>query len=104
MAAGSAGAALGIPIWKASEDDKQNIKVILAARQSLGNRFGNLPADAVTPNQLFKDSGFTVSIPWENVGGHNVNIYAQYSMLMADALWDLRPVAQDVSLISRLYW
>jgi hypothetical protein len=104
MAAGSAGAALGIPLWKASEDSKQNIKVILAARQSLGNRFGNLPSDAVTPNQLFKDSGFTVSIPWENVGGHNVNIYAQYSMLMADALWDLRPVAQDVSLISRLYW
>ena len=104
MAAGSAGAALGIPIWKATGDDKQNIKMIVAARQSLGNRFGNLPADAITPNQLFKDSGFTVSIPWENVGGHNVNIYAQYSMLMADALWDLRPVAQDVSLVSRLYW
>lgn len=103
-AGGSAGAAVGIPIWKAGADSPEQVKVILAARQSLGNRFGNLPSDGTTPNQLFKDSGITVSVPWVHVGNQNIDIYAQYSMLMADALWDLRPVAQDISLITRLYW
>ncbi len=104
MAAGSVGAALGIPVWKANDGSAQNMKLILAARQSLGNRFGNLPSDAVTPNQLWKDSGLTVSLPWEHVGGSNIDLYAQYSVLMADALWTVRPVAQDLSLITRVYW
>lgn len=102
IAAGSVGAAFGIPIWRSG--DAEQIKLVLAARQSLGNRLGNLPADANTPNQLFKDSGVTVSIPWENVGGHKINLYAQYSVLMADAVWQMRTVAQDVSLITQLYF
>lgn len=98
LAAGNAGLALGIPFYNAGPG-KDNIKLILAARQSLGDQFG-ASTDANAPNQQFKDSGLTVSLPYNNVAGSPLNIRAEYSMLMADALWQFRPVAHDVSLIT----
>lgn len=98
LAAGNAGLAIGIPFYNAGPG-KDNIKLILAARQSLGDQFG-ASTDAGAPNQQFKDSGLTVSLPYNNVAGSPLNIRAEYSMLMADALWQFRPVAHDVSLIT----
>jgi len=104
LAAGSAGAALGISLWQPEPDGREQLKLILAARQSLGDRLGNLPADATTPNQLLKDSGLTLSLPWRQVGGLNLDLSAQYSLLLADALWQFRPLAHDVSVISTLHF
>jgi len=98
LAAGNAGLALGIPFLNMGMG-KDNIKLILAARQSLGDTFGG-SADAGAPNQQFKDSGITVSLPYMNVGGSPLNVRAEYSMLLADALWTFRPVAHDVSVIT----
>jgi hypothetical protein len=51
-------------------------------------------------NQMFKDSGITVSLPYMNVGGSNVSVRAEYSMLLADELWSFRQVAHDLSLVT----
>ncbi|MEZ0369381.1 MAG: S-layer homology domain-containing protein [Candidatus Sericytochromatia bacterium] len=98
LAAGNAGLALGIPFLNMGMG-KDNIKLILAARQSLGDNFGS-STDAGAPNQQFKDSGITVSLPYMNVGGTPLNIRAEYSLLLADALWTFRPVAHDVSVVT----
>lgn len=98
LAAGNAGLALGIPFYNAGAG-KDNIKLILAARQSFGDTFGASTA-AGAPNQQFKDSGLTVSVPYLNVAGTPLNIKAEYSMLMADALWQFRPVAHDLSVVT----
>lgn len=98
IAAGNAGVALGIPFLNMGKG-KDNIKLILAARQSIGDNLGG-STDAGAPNQLFKDAGITVSLPYMNVGGSPLNIRAEYSMLLADALWQFRPVAHDVSVVT----
>ncbi|PIQ26396.1 hypothetical protein COW36_14560 [bacterium (Candidatus Blackallbacteria) CG17_big_fil_post_rev_8_21_14_2_50_48_46] len=98
IAAANAGVALGIPFLNMGKG-KDNIKLILAARQSLGDNLGG-STDAGAPNQMFKDSGLTVSLPYMNVGGSPLNIRAEYSMLLADALWQFRPVAHDVSVVT----
>lgn len=98
LAYGNAGIALGIPFLNMGMG-KDNIKLVVAARQSLGDSFGS-SADAGAPNQQFKDSGLTVSLPYLNVGGTPLNIKAEYSMLLADALWTFRPVAHDVSVVT----
>lgn len=98
LAAGNVGIALGIPFLNMGAG-KDNIKLILAARQSLGDSFGG-STDTGAPNQMFKDSGLTVSIPYTNVGGTPLNIRAEYSLLTADALWQFRPVAHDVSVVT----
>ena len=99
LAAGNAGLAIGIPFMKASAPGKASLKLILAARQSFGDTFGASTA-AGAPNQQFKDSGLTVSLPFLNVADTPLNIKAEYSMLMADALWQFRPVAHDVSVVT----
>jgi len=98
LAGGNVGIALGIPFLNMGMG-KDNIKLILAARQSLGDTFGS-STDAGAPNQQFKDSGLTVSLPYMNVGGTPLNIRAEYSLLTADALWQFRPVAHDLSVVT----
>jgi hypothetical protein len=98
LASGNAGIALGIPFLNMGKG-KDNIKLILGARQSLGDSFGG-STDTGAPNQMFKDAGLTVSLPYMNVMGSPLNIRAEYSMLMADALWQFRPVAHDVSVVT----
>ncbi|MGV3524546.1 MAG: S-layer homology domain-containing protein [Candidatus Sericytochromatia bacterium] len=98
LAAGNAGLVLGVPFLNMGEG-KDNIKLLLAARQAIGDQFG-AATDAGAPNRQFKDSGLTVSLPYMNVGGSPLNIRAEYSMLMADALWEFKPVAHDVSVIT----
>lgn len=102
IAAGNAGIALGIPFVNMGEG-KDNVKLVLAARQSIGDNLGGAAAAAGVPNQMFKDSGLTVSLPYSNIGGSPLNIRAEYSMLLADAVWQFRPVAHDVSVITS-YW
>lgn len=98
IAAANAGVALGVPFLNMGKG-KDNIKLILAARQSLGDNLGG-STDTGAPNQMFKDSGITVSLPYMNIGGSPLNIRAEYSMLLADALWQFRPVAHDVSVVT----
>lgn len=98
IAAGDAGIALGIPFLNMGKG-KDNIKLILAARQSIGDNLG-ASTDTGAPNQMFKDSGITVSLPYMNIGGSPLNIRAEYSMLLADAIWEFRPVAHDVSVVT----
>lgn len=98
LASGNAGLAIGVPFLNMGKG-KDNIKLVLAARQSLGDSFGG-STDAGAPNQMFKDSGLTVSLPYMNVAGSPLNIRAEYSMLLADALWQFRPVAHDVSVVT----
>lgn len=101
LASGNAGLAVGIPFLNLGEG-KDNIKLVLAARQSFGDSFGSA-VDANNASlgfQQFKDSGLTVSLPYNNVAGSPMNIRAEYSMLMADALWEFRPVAHDVSIVT----
>lgn len=107
LAAGSVGAALGITLWEPeaiAAARPEQLKLIVAARQSLGDRWGNLPAEATSPNQLLQDSGLTVSLPWQQVGGLNLDLSAQYSLLMADQLWAFRAVAHDVSVVTTLHF
>lgn len=100
-AAGSVGLALGFPVWRPGKDSLQHIRFVAAARQSLGNRFGNLPADSTIPNQLFKEAGVTFAMPWKHVMNSNLDISAQYSIMLADAIWSLRqPLAHDLSVVS----
>lgn len=98
LAAGNFGLAVGIPFLNMGQG-KDNIKLILAARQSLGDSFGG-STDAGAPNQMFKDSGLTISVPYMNVAGTPLNIRAEYSLLTADALWQFRPVAHDLSVVT----
>lgn len=98
VAAANAGLALGIPFLNLGEG-KDNIKLVLSARQSLGDKFG-ASTDTGAPNQMYKDGGITVSMPYMNIGGSPLNVRAEYSMLMADAVWQFRPVAHDLSVIS----
>jgi hypothetical protein len=100
LAAGSVGAAIGIPFLNLGEG-KDNIKLVLAARQSLADNAFTATKNANTmQNQMFKDSGITVSLPYMNVGGSNVSVRAEYSMLLADELWSFRQVAHDLSLVT----
>ncbi len=98
VAAANAGVALGIPFLNLGEG-KDNIKLVLSARQSLGDQLG-MSTDNGAPNQLYKDGGLTVSMPYMNIGGSPLNVRAEYSMLLADAVWQFRPVAHDLSIIS----
>lgn len=98
VAAANAGVALGIPFLNLGEG-KDNIKLVLSARQSLGDNFG-ASTDSGAPNQMYKDGGLTVSMPYMNIGGSPLNVRAEYSMLLADAVWQFRPVAHDLSIIS----
>lgn len=98
IAAGNAGVSLGIPFLNMGEG-KDNIKLVLSARQSIGDNLG-ASTDTGAPNQMFKDSGLTVSLPYMNIAGSPLNIRADYSMLLADAVWEFRPVAHDVSVIT----
>lgn len=102
LAHGNAGIALGIPFLNMGMG-KDNIKLVLAARQSLGDSFG-ASTDAGAPNQQLSDSGLTVSLPYLNVGGSPLNIKAEYSMLLADALWTFRPVAHDLSVVTSYHF
>ena len=105
MSAASAGLALGFPLWKPSASSPQEIRLILAARQSFGDRWGNLPAGSTTPNQLFKEAGLTVGLPWKHVGNTGLELSAQYSMMLADALWSMRqPLAHDLSVVTRYHF
>lgn len=100
LATGSAGLALSFPLWRAESAGKDDVRLMLAARQAFGDQFG-ASGDADALNQLYKDSGLTVSIPYQNICGTPLSITAQYSALYADALWQFRSVAHDVSLITR---
>jgi hypothetical protein len=100
-AAGSVGLAFGFPLWRPDKDAPQHIRFVAAARQSLGNRFGVLPEGSTIPNQLFKEAGITLGIPWKHVGNTSLDLTAQYSVMLADALWSLRqPVAHDISIVT----
>lgn len=102
-ATSSAGVAVGVPLYRPAGSG-ESVKLILGARQSFGDRWGNVPNAEGTPNQLIKDSGLTVSLPWKRVAGLPVDLSAQYSLLLADGVWQLRPVAHDLSIISTIYW
>merc|ERR1712080_788300 len=77
VAAANAGVALGIPFLNLGEG-KDNIKLVLSARQSLGDNFG-ASTDSGAPNQMYKDGGLTVSMPYMNIGGSPLNVRAEYS-------------------------
>jgi hypothetical protein len=100
-AAGSVGLAVGFPVWRPSKDSQQHIRFVAAARQSLGNRFGVLPEGSTIPNQLFKEAGVTFAVPWKHVANTQLDISAQYSIMLADAIWSLRqPLAHDLSIVT----
>lgn len=99
LATGSAGVALGYQVWKGNDNNRSDLRVVLGVRQSLGDNFGAAPATEGALNQLFKDSGITVSVPWKNIHNSNFSLQAQYGMLMADALWQGRIAAQDIAVI-----
>lgn len=102
LSAGSFGAAFAFPLWRPEKDKPQHIRLMLAARQSMGDRWGILPVGSTTPNQLWKESGVTVGIPWKHVYNTNLDMTLQYSMMLADAIWSLRqPLAHDISIITR---
>lgn len=102
MAAGSVGLAVGLPLWRPNKEQNQHVRLILAARQSLGDRWGQLPEGATTPNQLWKESGLTVALPWKSVWNTRLDLTAQYSVMLADALWSWRqPLAHDISVVTR---
>lgn len=105
LAAANAGLAIGIPFLNMGEG-KDNIKLILGARQSIGDNMGAevMVNDVATNFAMFKDSGLTVSLPYMNVGGTPLNIRAEYSMLLADAVWEFRPVAHDLSVITSYHF
>jgi len=105
LAAANAGLAIGIPFLNMGEG-KDNIKLVLGARQSIGDNMGNTVSinDVDTNFAMFKDSGLTVSLPYTNVGGTPLNIRAEYSMLLADAVWEFRPVAHDLSVITSYHF
>jgi hypothetical protein len=96
LAAANAGLSLGIPFVNMGKG-KDNIKLILSARQSLNNLGGSTEAGAAP---MFKDSGLTVSLPYMNIGGSPLNIRAEYSALMANELWKTSFVAHDVSVVT----
>jgi hypothetical protein len=103
-ATSSAGVAIGVPLYRPAGTSGESVKLILGVRQSFGDRWGNVPDAEGTPNQLIKDSGLTASLPWKRVAGLPVDLSAQYSLLLADGVWQLRPVAHDLSIISTIYW
>jgi hypothetical protein len=104
-ATGSAGLVLGIPFVNMGEG-KDMVKLLLSARQSIGDSLGNAQdaaGAAVAGYQMFKDSGLTASLMYNNIGSSPLNIRAEYSMLGAEELWSFKPVAHDVSVITS-YW
>lgn len=98
LASGNAGVALAIPVVQPNAQRKDDLRVIIGVRQAFGDNFGMANADGVL-TQLFKDSGVTVTVPWKNVWSTGFSLKAQYDVLLADAVWNLRPVAQDIALI-----
>lgn len=143
LARGSAGLVLGIPLISATEQNKQSLKLLIAARQTFGDGAFGLPTndakdrdgnvgetvnnleanlangnantlqmpDAAntgrTPNvynsigiPMMKDAGITVSLPFNNINNTPLSVRAEYSMLMADALWSFKPVAHDLSIVT----
>ena len=43
----------------------------------------------------------TFAVPWKRVANTSLDLSAQYSIMLADAIWSLRqPLAHDLSIVT----
>ncbi|HEY9841997.1 MAG: S-layer homology domain-containing protein [Candidatus Sericytochromatia bacterium] len=75
----------------------EQTKLILGVRQAFGDNFG-AAADS-TANQLFKDSGASITFSWRNFANIGLNLDYQFSMLFVDTLLSARPGAIASTLV-----
>ncbi|PKL76386.1 MAG: hypothetical protein CVV27_10525 [Candidatus Melainabacteria bacterium HGW-Melainabacteria-1] len=71
-------------------------KVLFALRQSFGDTFGT-----ETGYQMLKDSGFTISAPFKNVAGTNLDLTLEYNALMEGGFFAGRFMAHDLAVYTR---
>lgn len=91
VAAANAGAYVSLPDFGGTIP-----KVLFALRQSFGDTLGS-----ETGYQFLKDSGITLSVPFKQIAGTNLDVILEYNALMEGGFFAGRFMAHDLALYSR---